>query len=58
MTITDAKRELVEGWHVQACLYDELDTADKLDAIYDLRSRIEGEPVSAPPLTFKSRRVK
>jgi hypothetical protein len=58
MSITDAKRDLLDGWLAQAWCYRELDQSDLVDLTYDLRSALAGEPVNAPVLQFKSRRVK
>jgi len=59
MSITDAKRDLLDGWLAQASLYDELGDADKLDLTHDLRTALMGgQPaVSDVPVFIRSKRT-
>jgi len=58
MSITDAKRDLLDGWMEQRRCFPELDDADVIDITYDVPTRLGQERQDLPPLTFKSRRVK
>jgi hypothetical protein len=59
MSITDAKRDLLDGWIAQAVCYRELDQADLVDLTHDLRTALmDGQPaVSEVPVFIRARRA-
>jgi hypothetical protein len=58
MTILDAKRDLLEAWLVQRSMYPELDDADALDLLYDLKTALEavGTPTRDIPVFMQAKR--
>jgi hypothetical protein len=60
MTIIDAKRDLLEAWMVQRSMYPELDDADAIDLLYDLKAALEtvGTPTRDIPTFIRSPRNK
>jgi hypothetical protein len=58
MTIIDAKRDLLEAWMVQRSMYPELDDADAIDLLYDLKTALEavGTPTGDVPVFMRSPR--
>jgi hypothetical protein len=60
MTIIDAKRDLLEAWLVQRSMYPELDDADAIDLLYDLKTALEtvGTPTRDIPTFIMAPRNK
>jgi hypothetical protein len=58
MTIIDAKRDLLEAWMVQRSMYPELDDADAIDLLYDLKTALEtvGTPTRDVPVFMRAKR--
>jgi hypothetical protein len=58
MTIIDAKRDLLEAWLVQRSMYPELDDADAIDLLYDLKTALEtvGTPTGDIPVFMRAKR--
>jgi hypothetical protein len=58
VTIIDAKRDLLEAWLVQRSMYPELDDADAIDLLYDLKAALEtvGTPTRDVPVFIRAKR--